>query len=102
FLPGYNFTRLPLRTFLEGSGGTGEFISRPRVLALREFGPRNVIYHSGTKYEVRRLRVNDLETARSKAKVSLRTGYFLDGEEYERDICPFSGDALSNDDVRQF
>lgn len=101
FLPGYNFTRLPLRTFLEGSGGTGEFISRPRALALREFGPRNVIYHSGTKYEVRRLRVNDLETARSKAKVSLRTGYFLDGEEYERDICPFSGDALTTDNVRQ-
>ncbi|SFE29358.1 DEAD/DEAH box helicase [Spirosoma endophyticum] len=101
FLPGYNFTRLPLRTFLEGSGGTGEFISRPRALALREFGPRNVIYHSGTKYEVRRLRVNDLETARSKAKVSLRTGYFLDGDEYERDICPFSGDALTTDNVRQ-
>lgn len=101
FLPGYNFTRLPLRTFLEGSGGTGEFVSRPRALALREFGPRNVIYHSGTKYEVRRIRVSDLETARSKAKVSLRTGYFLDGEDYERDVCPFSGDALTTDNVRR-
>lgn len=101
FLPGYNFTRLPLRTFLESAGGTGEFVSRPRALALREFGPRNVIYHSGTKYEVRRIRVTDLDTAQSKAKVSLRTGYFLSGDEYDRDVCPFSGDALTTDTVRK-
>ena len=101
FLPGYDFTRLPLRTFLEGMGGTGEFVSRPRSLALREFGPRNVIYHSGTKYEVKQLRVNDIETARTKAKVSIRTGYFLDGEDFDQDVCPFSGDPLTNDDQRK-
>lgn len=101
FLPGYNFTRLPLRTFLETKGGTGEFVSRPRSLALREFGPRNVVYHSGTKYDVRRIRVSDLDTALSKAKVSLRTGYFLEGEEYDRDTCPFSKEALTADNVRR-
>ena len=37
FLPGYNFTRLPLRVFIPGGDSTGEFISRPRTIALREF-----------------------------------------------------------------
>ena len=36
FLPGYNFTRLPVRTFIETEDG-GEYISRPRFIALREF-----------------------------------------------------------------
>src|ERR1039458_6810284 len=30
FLPGYNFTRLPLRVFVPAGDSTGEFISRPR------------------------------------------------------------------------
>ncbi|RAK62009.1 DEAD/DEAH box helicase [Hymenobacter edaphi] len=49
FLPGYNFTRLPIRTFLPKGDFDGEFISRPRFIALREFGPRNIVYHNGNK-----------------------------------------------------
>lgn len=49
FLPGYNFTRLPIRTFIP-FGDAGEYVSRPRFIALREFGPKNVIYHNGPKY----------------------------------------------------
>ena len=39
FLPGYNFTRLPLRIFVPTGSTDGEYISRPRSVALREFGP---------------------------------------------------------------
>lgn len=70
FLPGYNFTRLPVRVFLPtGDGNAGEFISRPRSIALREFGPRNVIYHSGRKYRVCQLVVQDAEGSLKNAKI---------------------------------
>ena len=51
FLPGYNFTRLPIRSFIP-FGDSGEYVSRPRFIALREFGPKNVIYHSGSKFQI--------------------------------------------------
>ncbi|NJP07393.1 MAG: DEAD/DEAH box helicase, partial [Chloroflexaceae bacterium] len=54
FLPGYNFPRLPVRSFLPSDHDRGEFLSRPRFLALREFGPDNVIYHEGNKYKITR------------------------------------------------
>lgn len=38
FFPGYNFTRLPLRLFLRTADNSGEFISRPRAIALRDSG----------------------------------------------------------------
>ncbi len=50
FLPGYNFPALPVRAWVPRD--EGEFISRPRFLAVREFGPENVIYHEGAKWEV--------------------------------------------------
>ena len=50
FLPGYNFPALPVRAWVPRD--EGEFISRPRFLAIREFGPENVIYHEGAKWEV--------------------------------------------------
>ena len=43
FLPGYNFPRLPLSAFIparRGRLGRDEFLSRPRFLAIAEFGPR--------------------------------------------------------------
>jgi len=61
FLPGYNFTRLPLRVFIP-VGDAGEYISRPRFTALREFGPGNIIYYSGQKYEIKQLVVQDAES----------------------------------------
>lgn len=50
FLPGYNFPALPVRAWVPR--GRGEFIARPRFLALREFAPGNMIYHEGAKWEV--------------------------------------------------
>ncbi len=58
FLPGYSFPRLPLSAFIPGRrGGFGEdgFLARPRFLAISEFGPRNFIYHEGSRYEVNRV-----------------------------------------------
>ncbi|MBI5446628.1 MAG: DEAD/DEAH box helicase [Deltaproteobacteria bacterium] len=55
FLPGYNFPRLPLSAFIPGSRrktGHDEFISRPRFLAISEFGPRSFLYHEGSKYVI--------------------------------------------------
>ena len=50
FLPGYNFPALPVRAWVPRD--EGEFISRPRFLALREFAPGNILYHEGSKWEV--------------------------------------------------
>ena len=97
FLPGYNFTRLPLRIFLPtNNNSSGEFISRPRAIALREFGPLNVIYHNGRKYRVSQLIVQDADSALSDAKVSKKSGYFLTGEQKDFEICPFSGENLGD------
>lgn len=91
FLPGYNFTRLPLRVFLPTSDSSGEFISRPRTIALREFGPQNIIYHNGRKYRVCQLVVQDAESALTEAKISTKAGYFLTMDQKDLEICPFSG-----------
>lgn len=91
FLPGYNFTRLPLRIFLPTSDSSGNFISRPRSIALREFGPLNRIYHNGRKYRVTQLVVQDTESALTEAKISKKSGYFLTAQQKDLEICPFSG-----------
>jgi len=59
FLPGYNFPRLPLSAYIPGRAATDdkskEFISRPRFLAISEFGPGALIYHEGARYQVTRI-----------------------------------------------
>ncbi len=96
FLPGYNFTRLPLRVFLPTGDSSGEFISRPRSVALREFGPLNIIYHNGRKYRVSQLVVQDAESNLTEAKISKKAGYFLTGDQIKDSICPFSGNNLGD------
>jgi superfamily II DNA/RNA helicase len=66
FLPGYNFPRLPLMAWIPAHGGQtaggkedeGGMVSRPRFLALSEFGPRSLIYHQGRMYRVVRAKLN--------------------------------------------
>lgn len=96
FLPGYNFTRLPLRVFLPTADTHGEFISRPRSIALREFGPLNIIYHSGRKYQVRQLVVQEPDAALTEAKISTKAGYFLVGDQLQLENCPISSVSLSD------
>lgn len=101
FLPGYNFTRLPVRIFLPNGGTSGDFISRPRNIALREFGPLNIIYYNGSKYRVSQLVTQDTESSLSEAKVSTKTGYYLAGEQKDLEICPFSGLSLGDNANKQ-
>ncbi|MGO9809302.1 MAG: Zn-binding domain-containing protein, partial [Isosphaeraceae bacterium] len=58
FLPGYNFPRLPLSAFIPARKrvqARDEFLSRPRFLAITEFGPRSIIYHEGSRYIVNKV-----------------------------------------------
>ena len=58
FLPGYSFPRLPLSAFIPGrvrKKGRDEFLSRPRFVALSEFGPRAFIYHEGSRYIINKV-----------------------------------------------
>jgi hypothetical protein len=65
FLPGYNFPRLPLMAWIPATGRTkkgkndsGNMVSRPRFLALSEFGPQSLIYHEGRMFRVTRAKLN--------------------------------------------
>lgn len=100
FLPGYNFPHLPLRTFV-AIGNGGEFISRSRNIALREFGPQNIIYHKGAKYIIKQMIAQDIENRIFKAKVSKSSGYFLTGEQYSVDTCPLTKVSLSDNDTKE-
>ncbi len=96
FFPGYNFTRLPVRVFVPEGNTSGEFISRPRSIALREFGPLNLIYHKGQKYKVSQMVVSDAESSLTTVKISGKSGYVLTEEQKTLDFCPFSGLALND------
>jgi len=87
FLPGYNFPRLPVRVYLPR--GDGEYVARPRFLAIREFGPNNRIYHDGVKYRVDRSFLppgTDRDTL-LQAKACKRCGAFYLGDAWQADIC---------------
>jgi superfamily II DNA/RNA helicase len=60
FLPGYSFPRLPLAAYIPGiraRASDGDYIQRPRFLAVSEFGPGAVIYHEGARYQVTRVQL---------------------------------------------
>ena len=79
FLPGYNFPRLPLSAFIPARRTTQreEYLSRPRFLAISEFGPRAVVYHEGSRYLINRviLPVRDDELLTTQAKQCGQCGY---------------------------
>jgi hypothetical protein len=96
FLPGYNFTRLPIRAFVgKRSQDQGTFISRPRFIALREFGPGNLIYHDGGKYRITRMNLTEADMKMHSVKVSSKTGYaWLDDDNKGVNNDPFTSDPL--------
>lgn len=82
FLPGYNFPRLPLSAFIPGRrlrSGKDEYLSRPRFLAITEFGPRSFVYHEGSRYIIHQVIMpaqddqNNVTT--SEAKLCPQCGY---------------------------
>ncbi|NMB13325.1 MAG: DEAD/DEAH box helicase [Firmicutes bacterium] len=105
FLPGYNFPRLPLSAYVPGRrgvGGRSEYISRPRFLAISEFGPRAFIYHEGTRYQIRKVILppqaiseDELRLALDSVKQCSACGYihrFVDGDDIN--ICGHCGEKL--------
>jgi superfamily II DNA/RNA helicase len=102
FLPGYNFTRLPIRTYIP-IGNDGEYISRPRFIALKEFGPNNIIYHNGAKYRIEQMMITDIPNHIRRAKVSLTSGYFMMDADFSSSVCPFKPEvALDNGNTDLF
>jgi ATP-dependent helicase YprA (DUF1998 family) len=108
FLPGYNFPRLPLSAFIparRGRRGKDEFLSRPRFLAIAEYGPRAVIYHEGSRYRINKVNLafdeNTQELTEHTMKVCSDCGYGhqVDGPV---DNCENCGRALEpTDEIRQ-
>ena len=118
FLPGYNFPRLPLMAWIPAGGGnrngkddTGSMVSRPRFLALSEFGPRSLIYHEGQMYRVVRAKLNvgsvDHVSGNStlgtvSARICSQCGYGHLGEAHESEplanCCENCGALLTEHD----
>ncbi|RMH50632.1 MAG: DEAD/DEAH box helicase [Bacteroidetes bacterium] len=102
FLPGYNFPRLPLSAFVPARRrrrtDRDEFISRPRFLAISEFGPRAHLYHEGIRYIINRVILPVAEhdqIATSQVKICLGCGYLHPMvAEVGLDVCARCGRAL--------
>ncbi len=96
FLPGYNFPRLPIRAYVPTGIAEGDFITRPRFLALNEFGPRNIIYHEGRKYRVVRslLPPGGAAARFVRAKLCKNCGSFHEGDAAMLDLCENCGTQL--------
>ncbi|WP_306534472.1 DEAD/DEAH box helicase [Geobacter sp.] len=74
FIPGYNFPRLPLMAFIPArreKGPRDSFLTRPRFLALSEFGPQSRIYHEGSQYLVHKLIIATREDERASEDIGL-------------------------------
>ena len=101
FLPGYNFPRLPLSAYIPGSRGKNgrkEFVSRPRFLAISEFGPGSFIYHEGSRYVINRVIVSvedEEELASGRIKQCPECAYIHPVTEGDgADLCELCGTRL--------
>lgn len=108
FLPGYNFPRLPLAAFIPGTRSgrrehNNRVLSRPRFLAISEFGPLSLIYHEGQQYRVKRVilaavdqqQVTEARLPEQKARICGRCGYGHFNDQLDLDLCIACGASLS-------
>ena len=100
-LPGYSFPRLPVTAWIprvRSTGGKthssdvdgGTIISRPRFLALSEFGPLSLIYHEGHTFCVKRVKLRAVDLAGGESgsmTIGTKTVY----------VCPNCGCAHFSD-----
>ncbi|MDZ4874745.1 MAG: hypothetical protein CLLPBCKN_004141 [Chroococcidiopsis cubana SAG 39.79] len=98
FLPGYNFPRLSVRAYIP-AGDAGRFVSRPRVVAIREFAPSNVVYYEGSKFQIAKMRVpvGGIEGKYVRVSVCPSCGYFHEGDDSLRDTCENCGAKIVAD-----
>lgn len=96
FLPGFNFPRLPVRTYIP-AGDKGEFLSRPRIVAIREFAPANIVYYEGNKFQIAKTRVSVKGIDYQRVSLCHNCGYFHDGERSHRDTCENCGKKITAD-----
>lgn len=110
FLPGYNFPRLPLSAFIparRGRRGRDEYLSRPRFLAISEFGPRALIYHEGSHYRVNKVNLAFDEATEKLTQYTMKVcshcGYgHLIADGPGRDTCDnCSEPLLPTDEIRE-
>ena len=104
FLPGYSFPRLPLSAWIPGRGGPAkrdDYLSRPRFLAISEFGPRSIVYHEGSRYLINRVllpaaRTEENQLVLNAAKRCPACGYLhpVDGAGVGVDQCRRCGAHL--------
>lgn len=117
FLPGYNFPRLPLMAWVPATGrkrngkdDQGSMVSRPRFLALSEFGPRSLIYHEGRMFRVERAKLNisgsdtissDSQLPTIGARICTVCGYGHLGDEAKpeplSDVCEHCRNPLTDE-----
>ncbi|MFE3769597.1 protein kinase [Streptomyces sp. NPDC059122] len=101
FLPGYSFPRLPLAAYIPTVGrrrGDGDYLQRPRFLAIREFGPGALIYHEGARYQVTRIQLppdSSGDLATSQARRCAQCGYHHDPEQ-RADRCDMCNEPLGS------
>ena len=94
FLPGYNFTKLPQRALLQYKNDDIENLSRPKYLALAEFGPLNSIYNNGRKFRVSRMQIST-ELLNHKFFYNPNTGViYKDQESAEHHTDLITGESL--------
>jgi len=95
FLPGYNFPALPVRAWVPR--GEGEYISRPRFLAIREFAPQNIVYHEGTKWQVDRFQIpaGGISERKTQKKLCTQCAAFGEPDEDKCHVCNASLDTSS-------
>jgi ATP-dependent helicase YprA (DUF1998 family) len=95
FLPGYNFPRLPLSAFIPArrTKQREDYLSRPRFLAISEFGPRAVVYHEGSRYEINRviLPMQEEGLLTSQAKQCQSCGYVHPPHADSCEMCTTGG-----------
>jgi ATP-dependent helicase YprA (DUF1998 family) len=103
FLPGYSFPRLPLAAYIPGGRPgrgprEGDYLQRPRFLAVSEFGPGALIYHEGARYEVIRIQLPrtpgmEATAETEEARRCAACGYHH-RPEVGTDVCDACGEPL--------
>jgi len=110
FLPGYNFPRLPISAYLPGERVPGarrremEAISRPRFVAVSEFGPRSLIYHEGARYRVDGVILPSMESdgvRTTSCKLCGLCGFAHFGQTATDEMCHGCGENMEGASVKE-